>query len=236
VKIKMEAEYPDLHPFYKSVFNDTVKDELIAGELAFVRCFFEEWAGNFLHPLGNDLGGRRGKLNSILYSYMASQSHTFDWLSHTLMFGHYDTVFRELRTILENLFYMYSLDISFQTKTVGEKFQKLAQLEAIGKEPHGKVVFETSGYIHWQPSYNLYKQLSRYIHIHTNVSAKHALQIAEQGFPEILDIKYSRQSFTQCSSAWREIAKSALHLALDLCQKLNVEISELCPDHLEQVW
>lgn len=232
----MNVEYPDLQPFYESVFNETVNDELIAKDLEFIRCFFEEWAGNFLHPFGNDLGGRRGKLDSIFYSYMASQTTTFDWLGHTLIFGHYDSVFRELRAILENLFYMYSLDANFPTKTVDEKFQKLAQLEVAGKEPHGKVVFEKSGYIHWQPSYDLYKQLSRYIHVHTSVSAKRALQIAEKGFPELLDVKYNRQSFMQCSSAWREIARSALHLALDLCQKLNMKIWELDSSHLEQVW
>jgi hypothetical protein len=232
----MTVEYPDLQPFYERVFKDALSDSDISKEIEFARGFFEDWAGNFLHPLGNDFGGRRGRLNSILYSYLASQSLTFDWLSHSLIFGHYLSVLRELRTILENLFYMYSLDVKFANKTVDEKYKILADLEAKGKEPYGKVVFEKSGYVDWKIGYDLYKDLSRYIHIHTSASAKLALEVAKNGFKEALDIKYRRQSFIECAKAWRKVATLALSLAVDLSQQRNITLSETDVCFLERAW
>lgn len=231
----MEISYPNLQRFYKQVFDATISDRSIADELRFISCFFEEWAGNFLHPFGADLY-KHGKSNSILYCYMASQSFVFDWLAHTVIFAHYQTGLRELRTILENLFYTYSLDMKFKRKSVDEKYQILEDMESKGKELHGKVVFEKSGYVYWEQSYSFYRQLCRFVHIHTSASVEPALRIAKEGFPEAIVVEYDKQSFLQCSSAWRKLARLSLALAVDLCQKLNVKISELNPDYLSKIW
>ena len=106
----MNVEYPCLQPFYEIVFNDTVSDKATSREIKFVLGFFEEWAGNFVHPIGHDLHSAN-QSESILYCYMATQSFTFDWLSHSLLLGNYETVLRELRSILENLFFMFYLEL-----------------------------------------------------------------------------------------------------------------------------
>lgn len=231
---EQDFEYPDLQPFYEQVFLDTIACESISSEIEFARCFYEEWAGNFLHPLGNDMC--TGKVDSILYCYMASQTVTFDWLGHSLIFGHYPSVLRELRTILENIFHMYFLDVTFPAKSVEEKFKVLESLAIRGKEIYGKAVFEKSGYADWEPSYTLYKQLSKYIHVHTETSGVAALDIAKKGHPELSLIEYDKDSFIQCSKIWRGIAMISVSLALDLCKKLGVEIHQLDVNHLEKVW
>jgi hypothetical protein len=231
---KRDIEYPDLQPFYKEVFHDTIACESVSSEIEFARCFYEEWAGNFLHPLGNDMSAK--KLDSILYCYMASQTVTFDWLSHSLIFGHYQSVLRELRTMLENIFYMYSLDIKFRTNSVEGKFKILESLAINGKEVYGKPVFERSGYADWEPSYTLYKQLSKHIHVHAETSGIAALNIAKLGHRELSLIQYDKDSFIQCSRIWRRIAVISVSLALDLCKKLGIEIYQLDMNHLEKTW
>lgn len=232
---RMEIDYPNLQPFYKKVFDKTISDHFIATELKFVDQFFEEWAGNFVNPFGKDLY-RNGKLVSIMYSYVASQSLVFDWLAHTLIFGHYQNVFREIRTILENLFFMYTLDVKFQKKTVDEKYKILEKLEKQGKEPHGKPVFERSMYGDWKKSYGFYKHLCKYVHIHTSTSGLMALKDARDGFPETLSVDYDRNAFLKCVDAWRKLARISVALAVDLCRKLNVEIAELNPNYLLKKW
>jgi len=175
----MSIEYPDLQTFYRVIFTDTVSDPSIEHNIQFVRGFLEEWAGNFLHPFGDDLH-REGKLENIFYSYLSSQSHVFDWLGHSLLFGHYQIVLRELRTILENIFYMFYLDIKYQNNTVEEKLYIIEDQETRGITPHGRRVFKNSTYKDWQLSYQLYRELCAYIHIHSTSSAKRALEIAKK--------------------------------------------------------
>jgi len=231
----MSIEYPDLQPFYRQVFEDTVSDRGIAKEIEFSRIFLEEWVGNFLHPFGDDLH-RETLLDNIFYSYLASQSNVFDWLCHSLLFGHYQMVLRELRTILENMFYMFYLDVSYKDKTVEEKFQILKEQELRGVKLHGKSIFKNSQYPNWEPSYELYQELCKYIHIHSTTSAKLAMEIAHKGFPEILEINYNKKSFLECIRAWEKIAKTSVNLAVDICEKLDVEISEFNPSYFENIW
>jgi hypothetical protein len=231
----MAIQYPDLQPFYQKVFNDTISDKEIAKKIRFVRCFLEEWAGEFLHPFGNDLY-KKSRLNSILYSYLASQSLTFDWLSHTLLFGQYQTVLRELRTILENTFYMYYLDVTNLDITVKEKYRILEDLETKGAKPHGKSVFENSTYLNWKSSHKIYQDLCKYVHIHTKSSAKLALSIAQKGSPELADIKYNRESFLKCIQAWKDVARASIDLAAALCERLNVEKSQFNPNYFYNIW
>jgi len=225
----MSVEFPSLQPFYEKVFDETVSDKEVAAEIEFVSGFFEEWVGNFLHPLGDDLlDGNQSE--SILYCYMASQSLNFDWMSHTLLLGNYQVVLRELRSILENLFYMFYLDVNNKGKTVEEKYMVLEKQE-LSNGPHGKPVFRNSGYSNWESCYDLYRRLCKYIHIHTRSSGKFALEVAKKGFPEALDVKYSRESFIECSKTWRELAKIAGSLAGDLLQKLGVGMEQFNPNH-----
>lgn len=231
----MAIQYPDLQPFYQKVFNDTVSDKDITEDVEFARCFLEEWAGELLHPFGNDLH-RENRLNSIFYSYLASQSLTFDWLAHALLFAQYQVVLRELRTILENMFYMYYLDVTYQDKKVEEKYEILENLESKGVKPHGKNVFKDSTYHDWKSSYKTYQDLCKFVHIHTKCSAKLALSIAREGFPESLDVKYDKESFLECIRAWKKIAKTSVDLAVTLCDTLDVEISQFNPDYFDKIW
>ena len=231
----MTIQYPDLQPFYEKVFNDAVSDKDITKGVEFARCFLKEWAGEFLHPFGNDLH-TGNRLNSIFYSYLASQSLTFDWLAHTLLFAQYQTVLRELRTILENMFYMYYLDVTYQDKTVEEKYKILENLESKGAKPHGKRVFEDSTYHNWKSSYKIYQDLCKFVHIDTKSSAKLALNIAQEGFSESLGVKCNKESFLECIQAWKKIAKTSLDLAVTLCDTLDVEISQFNPDYFDKIW
>jgi len=231
----VNLQYPCLQPFYKDVFDETMSDPVIAREIEFVWGFVEDWMGEFLHPVGNDLY-HANQSESILYCYMASQSLTFDWLSHALLLGNYETVLRELRSILENLFFMFHLDTHHKNKTVKDKYEILEQLEVSNRSPHGKVVFENSGYSDWKPCYDLYKELCRYIHVHTEASGKFALKIATEGFPEALDVEYYQGSFLQCSKTWYEISKIAGSLVENLFQKLQIDMRQFNPNLFTEIY
>ncbi len=231
----MNPEYPCLQPFYKNILDETLSDPVITKEIEFVWGFFEEWVGNFIHPIGKDLH-RANQSESILYCYMASQSLTFDWLSHSILLGNYETVLRELRSILENLFFTFHLDIHHKNKTIKDKYEILEQLEISNRSPYGKVVFENSGYCDWKPYYDLYKELCKYIHVHTETTGRFVLEIASTGFPQALDAKYSQNSFLKCSKIWREISKIAVSLVECLFQKLGIDVRYFDPNHLAEVW
>lgn len=229
----MDIEYPDIQPFYGDIFLQTVSDKKIEKDLEFVRCFFEEWSGNFLHPFGDDLmDAKNGRIESLLYCYLASQSMTFDWLSHDLLFANYQTVLRELRTILENSFYAYTIDRKFTNESTEEKLKKLEGQ----KLPFGRLVFKESGYSKWQDSYDLYSELCQYTHIHLNASLKMALEIAKQGLPELLVVKYDRESFIQCSTVWRKVAKTCVSLAVDLELTVQPTFRQLDYQRLFDIW
>jgi hypothetical protein len=229
----LKIEYPDIQPFYEAIFNKAINDEQISKEVDFVRCFFEEWAGNFLHPFGDDLmEAKNGNAESLLYCYLASQSMTFDWLAHTLLFANYQTTLRELRTILENSFFMYSVDSKYITASADEKLKKIEQEDL----PYGKPVFENSGYSNWRESYALYKELCQYTHVHMNASLKMAKEIAKRGLPEALEVEYNRQSFIQCSTAWRKVARVCVSLAVDLESRIQPRFQQLDSERLFRIW
>lgn len=231
----MNPDYPCLQPFYEKIFSETISDLIITEEIEFVWGFFEEWTGNLVHPVGKDLHlGNQSE--SILYCYMASQSLTWDWLSHSLLLGNYEVVLRELRSILENLFFMFYLDAQYMGKTIIEKYKILERLENSSKSPHGKSVFKNSGYSEWKPYYDLYRELCKYIHAHTEATGKFVLEIAAAGFPQALDAKYSQSSFLKCSKAWRQISKIAVSLIECLFNKLRINMKHFDRSHFAEVW
>jgi len=232
----MDIQYPDLHPFYKDIFDKAVSDSHTAKEIEFICGFFEEWVGNFLHPVGDDLFHSK-KLDSIvLYCYLASQSFTFDWMAHSLLLGHYETVLRELRSILENAFLMFYLDCHYDSKTILEKFTMVEQMENENRIPYGKRVFKDSEYPDWEYCYKLYGEMSKYVHASTKTNGLSILKIATKGFPETLDIQYSQDSFLKCVEMWQRVSIIVLSLVKSLFEKANIEVKQFNPGYLASVW
>ncbi len=227
----LEIECLDIQPFYKNLFNEAFQDSEIKRQREFVRNFFEEWCGNFLHPFANEFF-HQGKKASLLYCYLAAQSLRFDWLAHTLMLANYQIVLRELQAILENSFFVYSIDTTYGSERIEENLKKIEEIEAKGDVSVGKAIFEKSGYPYWQQGYELYKLLSKYEHAYTNSSVKMAVELAKDGYPEVLEVKYSRESFIQCSEVWQKVAQFLVALALDSGTKLGLKFRELDSDTL----
>jgi hypothetical protein len=215
-------DYPSLHPYYEEIYAKTVCDETLSRELEFVRGFFEEWAGNFLHPFGDDLLDGNKLNNSVYYCYLATQTAVFDWLTHSLIFGHYEVVLRELRTVLEGLFPAYYLDITYPDESLDDKLEKLAEMEA-DRVAHGRRAFAMSGVAKWQDYYSLYRELCAYVHLSRKVAGARIDQIAEKGFGESLDASFNRDRFLECTTAWQKIAALSANLAGSLLDKLGVE-------------
>ncbi|MBI2831830.1 MAG: hypothetical protein HYX79_06200 [Chloroflexi bacterium] len=230
----MNLEYPALQPFHKSIFSETASDPVVAKDIEFVCGFFEDWVGEFLHPIGDDLH-RANKPESVLYCYMASQSLVFDWLCHSVLLGNYETVLRELRSILEGLFLTFYLDSHYQDDTVQAKYRVMEQLE-FSNRSHGKVVFERTGYSGWKSSYELYKKLCKYVHTSTEVNGMFVLEVSKKGFPEALESKYSGISFLRCSKAWRQVSMAAVSLVECLFEQLRVDQCDFNPNYLREVW
>ncbi len=222
------TSFPGLHPFYCEVFVDSIINPNLQKEIEFVNCIWEDWGGNFLHPLGDDLL-RAGKLNSILYCYMAAQTNTFDWLGHSLFMGHYDLVCRELRCILENIFFYFKLDFDSMTETVEEKYEKLRRLETRGEKLHGMPVFIDSGYADWERYYDLFSDLCAHIHISSNISGEHSLAIANGGFGEVLDIHYDEKLFRKCVDSWMQIVNLSGDLMKELFEEHGIMADEFYP-------
>ena len=220
----MEPQYRDIQPFYKDIFRTAFRDPEIRKQLEFVRDFFEEWCGNFLHPFADTLF-HQGKKANLLYCYLSSESLTFDWLAHTLLHANYHIVLRELRTILENSFLIYSIDTARGNEGADAKLQKIEDLEASGNMPTEKAIFEKSGYHDWQRGYDLYKSLTE--RAHANSRARMALEISKNSYPEAVEVEYDRESFIQCSELWQKVAQVLVALAIDCGIKLGVKVNEL---------
>lgn len=233
--VEIVKDFPGLHPFYCEVFVDSMLNPNLQREIEFVNCIGEDWGGNFLHPLRGDL--RRAKMhNSIMYCYMAAQTNTFDWLGHSLFMGHYDLVCRELRCILENLFFYYKLDFDSMIETVESKYQKIQRKEKSRTLPYGKSIFEHSGYSKWKKYYNLYRDLCAYIHISSNISGKHSLTISRNGFGEVLDIGYDERLFKKCIDSWLKIVNLSGELMKSVFDKHEIEAAEFNPNFFQNFY
>lgn len=221
-------DYPDLHPFYEEIYARTLTNEALGNRVEFVECFFEEWVGNFLHPFGKDLLYGDKLRNSVFYCYLASQSMVFDWLAHSLIFGAYEVVLRELRSILEGLFTAYYLDKNYPYKSLEEKLDTLSDLEK-NRLSSGKKAFKRSDINRWQDYYSLYRELCAYVHTSRKVMGRKMYQIAQKGYPETIDVHFDPGTFIKCVEAWRKVAMLAANLAGSLLKALNIEIRQTNP-------
>jgi hypothetical protein len=230
----LENQYPDIQPFYKTVFDATLQDTNIKEALEFTRNFFEEWCGNFLHPLADEFT-RQGKEVNLLYRYLTSQSLTFDWLAHSLIFANYQTVLCELRRIIENSFLMYSTDIAYSSNKIEQKLEKVNEIIEKETVPRGKALFENSGYLDWQQGYNLYRLLNKHDGFLTTSSIETAIE-EKNGSQEIKKMEYNRELFVICSKMWREAAKILVSLAVDSGKKSGLIFSESDSGALFKIW
>jgi hypothetical protein len=214
-----------LDPIFSIIHGETSSSAPISDLAKYVNTFFECWAGDFLHPLGDNLQ-RAGLLErSVFYCYLAAQSNVFKWLSISLMCGSYQLVMRELRTILEVMFPAYYLDTTSPNGDLAGKLQLLLQLEE-SRVGFGKRAFEMSGVNKWKYYYKLYQQLCAYTHLSLAVTGQNIRRIAEGGFREMEIPRFDVAEFQRCVEMWKEIAALALDLTLTLFQELGIEYTE----------
>lgn len=214
-----------LQPFFIQVHRETCGDLSISPQVRYVKGFLANWAGNFLHPLGDNLH-RVGKLNSVWYCYLSTQTLVFEWLSATLLCGSYDVVMRELRTILEGMFPAFYLDMENPEKSLEFKMKHLRELED-KRMTYGKKTFRASAVGEWQSYYSLYQELCGYTHVSFDILGKKINAIAEQGYPESLEIIFDRKAFLNCVTMWHKISELALNLSLVLMKRWNVRYEDL---------
>lgn len=216
-------QFPDLHPFYEKIFKETVIDKEISTKVDQIRCFFEDWAGNFVHPFGNDLLCGNALNDNMFYSYLASQTVIFDWMAHSLLCGAYNIIFRELRTILESLFTVYYLEITFREMSLQDKIEEFKNLEQKGKT-HGKQVFTRVGLNNWNENYTLYRELCSYVHLSVSIGGEEIRKVIQDGYGELLDFEYDSESFKKCYDIWMHIARLANQLAVNFLKSFEISI------------
>jgi len=191
-------------------------------DLSFVENFFVTWSGNFVHVLRSALRGRGLADDSILLCYLALLSSPFDWLAHSLFYGAYDVVLRELRSVLEGMFAAYNLDTQNHGKSLDEKLNAMTDLEQCGRG-HGISVFRSSGIPDWRKHYTIYTELCGYVHSTRQITGHRIQEVAEAGFPELVEPGFNRDGFAQCVSIWRQIGNSAVILANQLLRFYGIE-------------
>ena len=191
-------------------------------DLSFVENFFVTWSGNFVQPLGGDL--RNYGRDSIFLCYVALQSSPFDWLAHSLFYGAYDVILRELRSTLEGLFVAYNLDTQNTGKNLDEKLNAMTDLEKCGKG-HGIAVFKSSGLPDWRKYYSVYTELCGYVHSTRQITGHKILEVAQLGIPQLIEPEFRKDNFIQCVSIWRKVGNTAVDLANELLRFYKIEDS-----------
>jgi len=191
-------------------------------ELGFVENFFVTWSGNFVQSLGDDL--RDYGQDSIFLCYVALQSSPFDWLAHSLFYGAYDVVLRELRSTLEGLFVAYNLDTQNNGKSLDEKLNAMTDLEKCGKG-HGIAVFKSSGISDWKKYYSVYTELCGYVHSTRQITGHRIWEVAQLGIPQLIEPEFRKDNFIQCVSIWRKVGNAAVDLANELIKFYKVDDS-----------
>lgn len=221
-----EQDESILQPFFISTYHDTHAEPSVANYVAFVEGFAFEWAGEFLHPFGDNLFRAHALDGSAFYCFLVAQTNILLWLETSLLCGSYELVMRELRTILEGMFPAYYLDFQHPRMSVESKLTSLRKLEE-SHVTHGKKAFAMSGVPEWKRYYRLYKQLCSYTHISMAVTGKAMRTIATEGYAESTDFHFDRELFVRCTRMWREVTALALTLAERLMKHLNVEHTDL---------
>lgn len=215
-----------LQPFFVKVHTETCADRSIARHLAFVQGFAEEWAGNFLHPLSDNLHRARVLESSVFYCYLSSQTNVLVWLETSLLCGLYEVVMRELRTVLEGMFPAFYLELSNPGVSLEIKLTRLRELEDAHRN-HGKIAFKMSRAPEWHRYYELYKQLCSYTHMSTVVAGANMRKVATEGYAEIPDFHFDRVLFVKCAEMWDQVARLALGLCFVIMERLKVEHIDL---------
>lgn len=205
---------------YERVGLDTYTEVELKRDLEYVDFFAGNWAGEFVHVMAKWLP-HDAYHNCIFLHYIASQTSVFDWICHSLVYGSYELVLRELRSILEGLFTAYKLDIQENGKPLSEKLLAMMHLESCGKG-HGIAVFRSDSLRDWKRFYSVYKGLCGYVHTTREVAGQQIEQLARTG-EELIDPAFSQSSFANCISAWRAIGDAAEVLANELLAVYGVD-------------
>ncbi|MCW2279013.1 hypothetical protein [Heliophilum fasciatum] len=226
---KIIDKYPGMHPYYCEIYVDTMIDPEVKREIVFIQNFYLNWSGSFLHLLGDDLMDA-GLLNSCtLYCYMSSISDKLNWLAYSLLYGQYDTVNQELKTILENLYYYYTLDVNYPHLPVKDKLTKVRKLintDSSGNQISSKPLLTVSDMDSWKNYDSIYKTLCQMV---SEATIEKNMLVAAQGFPDLLEASYDRDSLKNCVKVWHSIAHLAALFSYDLFLKNNKETTQFSP-------
>lgn len=214
----------DLHPYLEKIYLQTTEDPAIKKERDYISHFFENWIGEFLHPYGDALLDAGKLKNCFFYCYLSGQSTNFHWYAHSLYYGAYTIVFRELRCILEGLFIVFKIENLHFNTSLDEKLNILGLSE--GKNSfYGKRVFQTSGFADWESYYQVYRELSGYIHFSYSKTAHTIKSISRGGFPEVLDYEYNQSKFLDAYRIWRKMSVLSIDMAIELAKRNNIRLS-----------
>jgi hypothetical protein len=212
----LDVKYPDIQPFYKKIFSAAIKDSEIQEDIEFVRTFFEEWSGNFLHPLADEFMHQERE-KTTLFNYLNSECLTFDWIGHSLLFANYSTVIRELQSILYKAIMVYPFDSPEKDLVI-----KVNGFEE-GIENNKrtiKEVFEQSGYSDWLSAYSLYESLNREA---TELFCAGTMALVDS---EPKEFTYNRANFQKCCKLWKELARILVSLAIENAKTAGLQFWE----------
>jgi hypothetical protein len=202
---------------YEDVAIKTLTNDRIRTEVEFIEAFYENWAGELVHVLADELAHKDSLHDSLFICYAAAQSTVFDWLKHSLFSGCYEVVLRELRSILEGLFTAYNLDVNYPTLKLDEKLDTMRELEE-ERATHGKKVFTKSGVKEWKDYYSLYQELCAYVHL----SLRKIQSISDLHGIDSLEPEFDEDEFIKCAEAWKKVATLAVELASSLLKTYNI--------------
>jgi hypothetical protein len=207
---------------YEDVAVTTLTNDNLRDDVAFVEAFFENWSGELVHVLADELAHNNSLHDSLFICYAAAQSTVFDWLKHSLFSGCYEIVMRELRSILEGLFIAYNLDVNYPTLKLDEKLDEMRKLEE-ERATHGKKIFTKSGVKEWENYYSLYRELCAYVHL----SLRKIQDISDLHGIDSLAPKFNEDEFIKCVVAWKKVATLAVELASSLLKTYNIQFEIL---------
>lgn len=207
---------------YEDIAITTLTNDKLKDDVAFVEAFFENWAGELVHVLADELAHNNSLHDSLFICYAAAQSTAFDWLKHSLFSGFYEIVMRELRSILEGLFTAYNLDVNYPALKLDEKLDAMRKLEE-ERATHGKKVFTRSGVKGWENYYSLYRELCAYVHL----SLQKIQDISDLHGSDSLAPEFNEDEFIKCVAAWKKVATLAVDLASSLLKAYNIQFEIL---------
>ena len=226
----VRSNQSDLHPYILRIPHQTQDDTDIQAQLKYINSFFDNWVGEFLHPFGDDLLDGNILDSSLLYCYLSAQSTNFHWLAHSLKSGAYNILFREFRCVLEGLFLVYTIEVSHPNASLNEKLDRLFKLEK-NRLSFGIKIFKRSAYPDWQKHYQVYKQLSEFVHLSYANASTAINKVSRDGFPETIEYSYNKQKFLQVYEIWKDLGELSIEMAIKIAALHNIE-TFITPDAL----